>query len=76
VTGRLTDSRTVTLDEELPLNSMKVRLIIEPVAPLAKQPYLEVMADIRRRQQARGYEPSSPDDIARYLKEERESWEE
>jgi len=50
VTGRLTDARTVTLDEALPLESAKVRLVVEPLSPTLLRPYREVMADIRQRQ--------------------------
>jgi hypothetical protein len=75
VTGRLTDMRTVTLDEALPLESAKVRLVVEPLSPTLPRPYREVMAHIRQRQQARGHQPPLPEEIHAYLQSERESWE-
>jgi hypothetical protein len=74
VTGRLTDARTVTLDEALPLESAKVRLVVEPLSPTLPRPYQEVMADIRQRQQARGHQPPLREEVDAYVQSERESW--
>lgn len=75
VTGQLTDARTVTLDEALPLESAKVRLVVEPLAPTLPRSYREVMAEIRQRQQARGHQPPLPEEIHAHLQSERDSWE-
>jgi hypothetical protein len=73
VTGTLTDDRTVTRDEALPLMPMKVRLVVEPLRPVSPRPYLEVMADIRQRQQARGHQPPTREEVDAYLQAERDS---
>jgi hypothetical protein len=57
VTGTLNDDRTVILDEALPLEPMKVRLAIEPLAPILPRAPDEVIAEICERQQRRGYQP-------------------
>lgn len=74
VTGTLTDEHTVTLDEALPLTPMKVRLVVEPLPPVPQRSYHEVMADIRREQQARGFKPPSREEVDAYLQAERDSW--
>ena len=74
VTGTLTDERTVTLDEALPLTPMKVRLVVGPLRPVPQRPYLEVMADIRQRQRARGHQPPTREEVDVYLQAERDSW--
>ena len=74
VTGKLTDEHTVTLDEALPLSPTRVRLVLEPLSPEPRRPYREVMADIRRRQCARGHRPPSREEVDSYLRVERESW--
>ena len=75
VTGTLTDDHTVTLDEALPLKPAKVRLVVEPLDGESQQPYQEVMAEIRRRQQARGYRLAIQKEVDVYLQTERDSWE-
>jgi len=39
------------------------------------KPYQEIMAEIRRRQQARGYQPAIREEVDAYLQTERDSWE-
>ena len=75
VTGTLTDVHTVTLDEALPLKPAKVRLVVEPLDGEVQQPYQEVIAEIRQRQQARGYQPPIQEEVDTYLRAERDSWE-
>ena len=75
VTGTLTDVQTVTLDEALPLKPVKVRLVVEPLDGEAQQPYQEVIAEIRQRQQARDYQPATREEVDAYLQAERDSWE-
>jgi hypothetical protein len=76
VTGTLTDERTVALDEALPLTSTKVRLVVEPLSPASQSPYHETVAEIRKRQRARGYQPPTKEEVDAYLRAERDSWEE
>jgi hypothetical protein len=73
-TGTLKDEQTVTLDEALPLTPGRFRLTLEPLQPEARKPYLEVVADIRRRQRARGHQPRTREEVDAYLSAERESW--
>ena len=77
VTGTLTDAHTVTLDESLPLTSMKVRLVVEPLVSFHLQPpYQKVITEIRERQKGRGHQPPTRQEVDTYLQTERESWEE
>ena len=76
LTGTLNDDQTVTLDEALPLNSMKVRISIEPLASLQLRPRDEVIAEIRARQKARGHVPRTREEIDADLQIERDSWNE
>ncbi len=75
VTGTLTDVHTVTLDEALPMKSAKVRLVVELLDAEPKIPYQEVIAEIRERQQIRGYQPATREAVDTYLQAERDSWE-
>jgi hypothetical protein len=75
VTGTITDENTVKLDEALPPHLTKVRVTIEPLDPLRPNRYIEVMAEIRKRQKARNHQPSSSADVGKYLNRERDSWE-
>ena len=74
VTGTLTDDRTVTLDEALPLPKMKVRLLVEPIGSTTERRYQEVMAEIRAQQQARGHRAPTREVVDAALRAERESW--
>ena len=74
VTGTLTDDRTVTLDEALPLPKMKVRLLVEPIDSTTQRRYREVMAEIRAQQQARGHQAPTREVVDAALRAERESW--
>ena len=74
VTGTLTDDHTVELDEPLPLTKTKVRLVVEPLSLPQRRPYQEVVSSIRKRQQARGHNPPTREEVDAYLRQERESW--
>ncbi len=76
VTGKMTDARTVTLDEDLPLPPERVRLVVEPLSTSAHRPYRDVMAVIRERQARRGHRPRTREAVDECLQRERESWEE
>lgn len=68
------EEQTVTLDEALPLKSGRVRLTLELLRPESRKPHQQVLADIRRRQRARGHQPRTREEVDAYLKSERESW--
>jgi hypothetical protein len=75
VTGTLTDPKTVHLDEALPVAAGKVRLVIEPAAaPPPQQSLEEYLADLRKRQAARGHVPMTVEEVENYIKAERDSW--
>jgi hypothetical protein len=74
LTGTIRDDQTVVLDEPLPLKSGRVRLTLESLRPEPRKSYREVLAEIRRRQRARGHQPRSREEIDAYLASERESW--
>jgi hypothetical protein len=74
VTGALIDEHTVKLDEALPMSHGRVRLVIESLAPAAKRPHEEVIAEIRARQQARGHQPRTREEIDAHIQTERDSW--
>ena len=74
VTGTLTNERTVTLDEALPLPSTKVRLVIEPLGTASQRSYQEIVAAIRERQATRGHRSPTTEEIDAYLQAERDSW--
>lgn len=75
VTGTLTDEHTVHLDEALPLGPTKVQLVVAPIPATPRRSYAEVMAEIRQRQQARGYQPPTREEVDAELQAERDSWE-
>jgi hypothetical protein len=75
VTGHLIDGHTVALDEELPISSAQVRLVVEPVTTNNRSgARRDALARIRARQQARGFVPPTAEDVATYLNAERDSW--
>jgi hypothetical protein len=74
VTGTLTDGRTVTLDEGLPLGSTKVRVTIEPLPAGDGRPYLDVVAEIRARQARRGHRPPTREAVDALIGAERADW--
>lgn len=74
VTGALTDERTVTLDESLPLQPTRVRLIVEPIPASASASYPGVMASIRTRQDARNFVSRMRKEVDVDLENERSSW--
>ena len=75
VTGTLVDGQTVTLDERLPVQTTKVLLRVEALTPQPTRSRREVLAEIRRRQAARGHRPTLREEVDRYIAGERDSWE-
>ena len=74
VTGSVADERTLKLDEALPVQSGKVRVIVEVVETPPKLPYTEFMAWLRKRQEERGHVPPTREEVDAYLNAERDSW--
>jgi hypothetical protein len=74
MTGTLTNERTVTLDEALPLPATKVRVVIELLGSASHHSYQEIVAAIRERQAARGHRPPTTEEVDAYLQAERDSW--
>ncbi len=74
VTGRMTDTHTVTLDEDLPLPPERVRVMVELLPSLSQRSYHDVMKGIRERQARRNHQPKSRDAVDEYLRQERASW--
>jgi hypothetical protein len=48
--------------------------VIEPLGPASHRSYQEIVAAIRERQAARGYQPPIPEEVDTYLQTERDSW--
>lgn len=74
VSGSLTDSRTVQLDEPALVPGGRVRVIVEVDESTPRMTHEEFLAWLQQRQNVRGHVPLSPDAVAAYLKAERESW--
>jgi hypothetical protein len=74
VTGSLTDPRTVTLDEALPLECGRVRVVIETLPSEPPGNHADLMAMIWEGQRRRGHVPPTREAVDAYLKAERESW--
>ena len=69
VTGTLKGDRTLVLDEPVGLYNYKVRVTVEPVEPLPRRPVKEVMEEIWRAQDERGYVRMSKEEVDEYLRE-------
>jgi len=76
VTGRLTNSQTVALDEALPIAQERVRVVVETLPREGNPALPDVLKRIRDRQQARGHHPSNKSEIDAFLQTERGSWNE
>ncbi len=76
VTGSLKDSRTVCLDEPIPLSDGKVRVIVELAEPASKMSHDEFLAWLQKRHESRGHVPRTRDEVDASLRAERESWDE
>lgn len=74
ITGTVIDSRTVRLDDSIPLQNARVRVSVEPLSAPKPRFYLESIVAIRQRQEARGYRAPTPDQVDAYLQAERSSW--
>lgn len=75
VTGKVTDARTIELDELLSTGRVKVRVIVE-VLPEPRRSHEEVMSEIREGQRLRGHKPRTREEVDAALQAERDSWDE
>jgi hypothetical protein len=75
VTGQITDKHTVTLDENLPVSSARVRVVLEVLSSSPTASHNEVLAQIHDRQRKRGHQPPSRAEADAQIEEERNSWE-
>jgi hypothetical protein len=76
VTGSLTDSRTIRLDESIPISSGKVRLIVEVADIARKMSHEEFLTWLQNRQEDRSHVPRTREEVDASLRTERESWDE
>jgi len=74
VTGSLTDSRTVCLDEPIPHSSGKVHVIVEVAEVTPNMSHDEFLAWLRERHEARGHVPRTREEVDASLRAERENW--
>jgi hypothetical protein len=74
VTGSLTNSRTVRLDEPIPVSTGKVRVILEIAEVTGKMSHDDFLTWLQSRQEARGHIPRVREDVDASLRAERESW--
>jgi hypothetical protein len=74
ITGTLTDGTTVKLDEAVPIQAGKVRVVAEVIEPKPTRPFMEVMEEIWERQRQRGHVPPTAEEVQAYIRAERESW--
>lgn len=69
-TGRLSNGRTLNLDQNLPISDGDVKVVVEPVQRIASRRPLDVLDTIScEREKSR-----SQEDIDQYIRHERESW--
>ena len=74
VTGQITDRHTITLDENLPVSSARVRVVLEVLSSSPVSSHDEVLALIHDRQRKRGHQSPSLAEVDAQLEEERNSW--
>jgi hypothetical protein len=74
VTGSLTDSRTIQLDDPIPVSSGKIRVIVEVADIARKMSHEEFLTWLQNRQETRGHVPCTREDVEACLRTERESW--
>ena len=58
----------------LPENAVVLVTILETPQPPAKRDWQAELDKIHARQRARGHKPPTPEEVAAYLAEERNSW--
>jgi hypothetical protein len=75
VMGTMTNKNTVTLDESLPITAAKVQVTIKTLDEQQVRPLREVLDEIHQRQQERGHQPPTWQEVDEYIRQERDSWE-
>ena len=70
----VTDSRTVRLDEPIPMASSRVRVIVEAARMVGEMSHEEFLAWLRERHEARGALPRTREEVDASLRAERETW--
>jgi hypothetical protein len=75
LTGRLTDARSVSLDEPLPLARGPVRVTVRALTPTVAKPHRETLAEVHALLAEAGHVPPAPVDVARRVADERGAWE-
>ncbi|MBX3399635.1 MAG: hypothetical protein KF873_12905 [Gemmataceae bacterium] len=73
-TGTLVDGRTVTLDEPIPLESGRVKVIVESIPVEQFRTIEDFLEALQKRRDARGYVPRTREEIDRAMQEERDGW--
>jgi hypothetical protein len=63
ITGTMTDTRTITLDQVVPITGERVRVTVEEMTTAPKLTMQEAVAEIRRRQKERGHVPMTTAEI-------------
>lgn len=75
LTGQLSDSRSLVLDEPVPLSDGRVRVTVQAMTnKKSKSLHFEILAKIHARLRAAGHIPSTREEIDRSIQEERNSW--
>ncbi len=73
LTGQLSDSRSLVLDEAVPLSDGRVT--VQAMIPKeVRRPHSEVIEEIWARQRQRGHIPPTADEVNARIEEERNSW--
>jgi hypothetical protein len=74
LTATVTDAQTLKLDETLPVQEGKVRVVVEVLPAETKPPLREVLTAIHQGQRERGFVPPTRAEVDAALKAERDSW--
>ncbi len=75
LTGQLSDSRSLVLDEPVPLGNGRVQVTVQAMTNKeARRPHFEVIEEIWARQRKRGHIPPTAAEVNARIDEERNSW--
>lgn len=75
LTGQLSDSRSLVLDEPVPLDDGRVQVTVQAmVKKKTKLSHDEILAGIHARLKAAGHVPPTREEVDRRVEEERNSW--
>lgn len=75
LTGQLSDSRSLVLDEPVPLDDGRVQVTVQAMVKKdVPRPHSEVIEKIWARQRKRGHIPPTVDEVNARVNEERNSW--